>query len=304
VADVLHEGPCLPGLSAGEWRSLRAGYLSGAGYTTLAEAERSMAARDAALDRAVRDHEEVVLWFEHDLFDQLNLVWLLDALAARRAAPGRITLIVIGSHPAVEPFHGLGQLSPDQLAALFPERVRFSDEGMALARRTWNGVCASTPHVVAWLAGEPGGELPFMPGAVSRLLEELPGTRDGLSRTEREGLWAIAAGAVTLGEAFVESARHEARVFLGDCCFYRAMRGLASGRAPLAAIQAEPGAPQRTHRVRITDAGVAVLGGDADHAALNGLDRWVGGIRLEGVSPRWRFDTASRAPVEAPARVD
>ncbi|WP_256831125.1 hypothetical protein [Paenibacillus sp. Pae15] len=30
-----------------------------------------------------REHDEVVLWFEHDLFDQTLLIYLLQWLAAR-----------------------------------------------------------------------------------------------------------------------------------------------------------------------------------------------------------------------------
>jgi hypothetical protein len=38
------------------------------------------------------------------------------------------------------------------------------------------------------------------------------------------------------------------------------------------------------------DAGARVLRGEADFAALNGLDRWVGGVHLVGREPAWRFD--------------
>jgi hypothetical protein len=39
--------------------------------------EVSFERRDEAITR-FRDHEEVVLWFEHDLFDQLQLIQILD----------------------------------------------------------------------------------------------------------------------------------------------------------------------------------------------------------------------------------
>ena len=48
------------------------------------------------------DEDEVVLWFEHDVFDQLDLLWLLDALAASGVRRDSIALIVIGEHPDVK----------------------------------------------------------------------------------------------------------------------------------------------------------------------------------------------------------
>ena len=53
--------------------------------------------------------DEVVLWFEHDLFDQAILVFLLARL--RELAPDRTSLICIGSHPDHAEFRGLGQLT-------------------------------------------------------------------------------------------------------------------------------------------------------------------------------------------------
>ena len=37
-------------------------------------------------------------------------------------------------------------------------------------------------------------------------------------------------------------------------------------------------------------AGCRVLEGRADHVALNGVDRWIGGVHLTGTSIPWRWD--------------
>jgi hypothetical protein len=40
-----------------------------------------------------------------------------------------------------------------------------------------------------------------------------------------------------------------------------------------------------------------VLDGAADHDSLNGIDRWIGGVHLEGPSPEWRWDEGVEAIV-------
>jgi hypothetical protein len=40
----------------------------------------------------------------------------------------------------------------------------------------------------------------------------------------------------------------------------------------------------------ITSFGRAVVAGDADHVATNGVDRWLGGTRLHGRVDVWRWD--------------
>ena len=48
-------------------------------------------------------------------------------------------------------------------------------------------------------------------------------------------------------------------------------------------------------RLRRTPDGTRVLRGEADHVALNGLDRWVGGVHLQGTRPPWRFDEGTES---------
>jgi hypothetical protein len=47
----------------------------------------------------------------------------------------------------------------------------------------------------------------------------------------------------------------------------------------------------------VTPAGRRVLRGEADHVALNGIDRWIGGVHLVGEEARWRWDEGTEAIV-------
>ena len=81
--------------------------------TDSAEPIRSELARwDASVDAGANE-DEVVLWFEHDLFDQLLLIRLLDRIADWPRRP-RVTLVATDRY--------LGPLAPAELAALFPTR--------------------------------------------------------------------------------------------------------------------------------------------------------------------------------------
>jgi hypothetical protein len=295
-ADVLHEGPCRADLSPTAFDDIRAQYLAERGYAPLGDIRSAFARRARAVERATRE-DEVVLWFEHDLFDQLNLIWLLDRFRQVGVPPERVTQIVIGEFPGVVPFHGLGQLTAAQLKGLFPTRAPLRPEEPDLGSSLWSAVCAPTPEPMAMvtLGRDRGWQiLPFVPAAFFRLLEELPGHLDGLSRTERQGLAAIATGASTLEEAFQTQALQEAAIFLGDLPFFRVMQGLADAEVPLLTIEG--------NRVALTAEGVLVLAGDADFAALNGLDRWVGGTHLTGKTPRWRWNPERGVIVHGPSQ--
>src|SRR5688500_15562136 len=69
--DVLHEGPVRAELSLEELSALRLAFLFDAYGADRERAEREFAERDALLAGAPA-RPEVVLWFEHDLYDQLD----------------------------------------------------------------------------------------------------------------------------------------------------------------------------------------------------------------------------------------
>jgi hypothetical protein len=85
--DALHEGP-VPAVPRTELLRLRAGFLAGCGRGGRQALLSSLERRDRQLLEALRDEIPVVLWFEHDLYDQLQL---LDVLALADAEGPRPT---------------------------------------------------------------------------------------------------------------------------------------------------------------------------------------------------------------------
>jgi len=292
--DVLHEGP-VPDVSEAELREVRARFLAGAdAHAGIEVARPSFEERDAAL-AAGRDGE-YVLWFEADLYDQLQIAQILARLAELRVPAERITLICIGEYLGIAHFGGLGELRADQLEGL-PEvaAVTLSEDALALATRAWAALRAPDPRGLAAIVAARSPELRFMPEAFDRLGREYPWTRDGLSLTERRLLAAIAEGAATAGEAFVRGAAREARPYLGDTWAFAAIERLARAEVPL--LSAGTGTVDRHTAVALTEAGRRVLDGAADHVELNGVDRWIGGVHLLGREVSWRWDDGVEAIV-------
>ena len=82
---------------------------------------------------------------------------------------------------------------------------------------------------------------------------------------------------------------------MGDATFWTRLEGLARGPRPLVRLSGRP-----THQafpkgeIELTEDGRRVLAGDADWIALDGIDRWLGGIHLVGKSVPWRWDARGR----------
>ena len=293
--DVLHEGP-VPAVRRRELLRVRAAFLSQCGWGERRAILASLERRDVRFLEALRVGLQVVLWFEHDLYDQLQLV---DALALAAESGGSPELIVVGAFPGRPDFRGLGELVADELETLWPDRAPATHDVLAASVSAWDAVRAPQPVALERLANEGLSELPFFADAARRLLEELPAPTDGLSGTERRILEAIAGGFRTPAAAFVAAQELEDAPFLGDTWFHRTLAALGIGDDRLVETDDRESLPpppplgdgQRFARLalRLTDAGRAVLAGELDRVELLGIDRWVGGTHVTDESV-WRWD--------------
>src|SRR5437588_10322268 len=76
--DVLHEGPA-PRVGGDAWHATRARFLADTYDPHVDEIRADLARVDRTIADAV-EHDDIVLWFEHDLFDQLQVIRNLDLL--------------------------------------------------------------------------------------------------------------------------------------------------------------------------------------------------------------------------------
>jgi Domain of unknown function (DUF1835) len=142
-ADVLHEGPVPGGLDDAELRRVRAGFLAAADGLDPEEVRRRFEERDRLL--AANRDGEYVLWFEADLYDQLQISQILAALRELGVAPERVTLVCIGEYPGIAHFGGLGQLEPELLPGLLDAATPLTADALELGAAAWAGWARSRP---------------------------------------------------------------------------------------------------------------------------------------------------------------
>lgn len=305
--DVLHEGPVPLTATLAELSALRARYLADNGFGERDLIAREFAERDGLLGRYA-EFKEVVFWFEHDLYDQLQLIQVLDWMGGRvNLTP--VSLIVVGTYPGIDRFVGIGQLSGTQLVGLLDTRIPATPAHFAAASEAWLAFRQSTPEALFRLLEREVPALPYLRGAVLRLLEELPGARNGLSRTQRAALGVISQGIEHPLEIFRQTQALEQRPFLGDWSFWKVLADMARGGEPL--LETADGSPFRhpplqldgeafdAQRLHLTRAGQEVLQNRRDATRLIPLDRWLGGTRLTNRSA-WRWNEEAQQLVNPP----
>ena len=230
--EILHDGPVPAGLDPDELARVRARHLAARDWTPAEPPppDGTALTEDATLammrerDRRLAAHPpdaEVILWFEDDLFDALLLAQIEDRLAARGngTGAGPVTRVRLRHPPRGD------------LAAALAAREPVDPDPAAFA-------ALRSPDPRAWTA---------VP-AFARLLEELPDSRTGLSRLERQILEALADGPLTPHELFTAAVASEDPPWVGDATVF----ALADDLDPLVAFDGDRYelTPERRRRPR------------------------------------------------------
>ena len=217
--EILHDGPVPAGLDPDELARVRARHLAARDWTPAEPPPDGTALTEDATLTMMRERDrrlaaqppdtEVILWFEDDLFDALLLAQIEDRLAARGngTGAGPVTRVRLRHPPRGD------------LAAALAAREPVAPDPAAFA-------ALRSPDPRAWTA---------VP-AFARLLEELPDSRTGLSRLERQILEALADAPLTPHELFTAAVATEDPPWVGDATVF----ALAGDLDPLVAFDAQP----------------------------------------------------------------
>ena len=285
-------GPTPGGLHEDEFRRVRAVHLTSAYGATIEKCERELREQEETLAR-FSDHEEVVLWFEHDLFCQVQLIYLLDWFAQRELGNTKLSLICIGEFPGIEDFRGLGQLNEAQLMSLFPRRCEVTEAQLDLGARAWTAYSSTNPTVIEHLISGNTAALPFLSIALAKHLQRFPSVRNGLGRVENVGLELIVDGQHEFESLFPSFGKREPEYGFGDAQVFLELKRLASAAKPVITMSNSAGAKDSAvlnASLQITEYGQAVLRGEDDFVHSNGIDLWLGGVHLDGDEAAWRWD--------------
>ena len=289
--DGLHDGP-VRDIPAREFRAERAEFLADGVVNTV----KSVTAELTTRDGTIAGHgafDRIELWFEHDLYDQLQIIQVIDMAAAA----GRKR----GLYHIPSPRH-LGPIPPDMILDLEKLTLPVNAAMTATARAVWSAFRQPDPTALDAARKRPIAGFPFLGQAIGRALQELPDAH-GLTRTERQILYSIDRGLTRPGALFARVLNMEEAAFLGDWGFFSRLTNLAFADVPLITGLTERFEPAMmrnddrrkafiTTPLSLTTFGAEVLAGNEDRAARNTIDFWLGGTHITNDNLwRWNDET-------------
>ena len=139
--EVLSQGPLFYNIDSELFWEMRAQFMETAYDVKLSEYKRKVLQEFHKLRRYTGG--EIVLWFEYDVFCQINMIALLSYLLKMKRR-STISIINVGDHPDFDKKVGLGELNADQYPELFKNRRTLNQDDLRTADKAWMAFCGMT----------------------------------------------------------------------------------------------------------------------------------------------------------------
>ena len=275
--DFLHEGPVPENLSLEALSKIRAKYISNKGLGSFDKIHQSFKERNSTLN-SFKKYQKIILWFEHDLYDQLQFIQILDWFFKYASKVTPIYYISCDKH-----LYNYTQKELNELLLYNKEIV--SHTHYIIAKKAWSAFCSSTPEAWVKLQDDDISELPFLKHTIFRMLEEYPNTINGLSRTAHQALLIIQDNIHHPQEIFERYQETEKFKFMGDILFWDILKELVD--------QDLLNSRDEGRHLRITSLGKEVIQGNLNWLNINQIDKWIGGVHLTQQNV-WCWDIKSQ----------
>jgi hypothetical protein len=261
--DVLHIGPVPADLPLTKLSDVRARFLSSLNWGEYNDIRVSFKQRDSIFHQ-LKEFQSITLWFEHDLYDQLQLLQILAELEQQPDCHQKLSIIQTSNY--------LGYHTIDEFSALRDIAKPVTDEQLALGKVAWQAFRNPTPETWYQLRDKEISALPFLQSTVIRTLKELPDASTGITQTEQMILSVLAKHPLSKPEIFKQYCTIEPDLFWGDLGFFQVIDLLQTDKPAL--IQ------QTEDKLALTSEGESVLNDHHKWQRQYSKPHWLGGYNF------------------------
>jgi len=130
-----------------------------------------------------KQQNQIVLWFEYDLFCQINMLAVLSWLKTYRRY-AEISLVCSGKEDDTDRLYALNELSDTQLLELFENRKILTQDDIEYADYVWQLYCSDNPMRLENLMDFGNFQFDYLSDAIKAHLQRFPTIKNGLNALE------------------------------------------------------------------------------------------------------------------------
>ena len=191
--DVMSDGPTLPEVGSEAYWNIRKNYMTQAFDVSEAQYLEKAQGEFRKLE-GFRDYAEVVLWFEYDLFCQINLLTIMHWFKNQEHGDTKISLICVGREEGYDKLMALGELPPEKYPELFSRRRIMGTYDFIFASDAYLAWCAPDPTDLDNYILMSSNEFPYLSDALVAHHKRFPSKQSGLTEIESKIINLVLSG--------------------------------------------------------------------------------------------------------------
>ena len=130
-----------------------------------------------------KQQDQIILWFEYDLFCQINMLAVISWLKTHRRYAD-ISLVCSGKEDQSDKLYGLNELNDEQLLGLYKNRIHLSQNDIEYADYVWQLYCSDNPIRLENLIDFENYQYTYLSDAIKTHLKRFPTIKNGLNEIE------------------------------------------------------------------------------------------------------------------------
>ncbi len=173
-----------------------------------------------------KQQDQIILWFEYDLFCQINMLAVISWLKTHRRYAD-ISLVCSGNEDETDRLYGLNELSDEQLLGLYKNRIQLSQNDIEYADYVWQLYCSDNPIRLENLIDYDNYQYTYLSDAIKTHLKRFPTIKNGLNEIENKILEIAVAEKPASKKALLGSILNNQGYYgFGDSQFQRVINNL------------------------------------------------------------------------------
>ena len=184
-----------------------------------------------------KKQEEIVLWFEYDLFCQVNMLAVISWL--KRYRKGRkISLVCSGAVKGSKKMLGLSELSEKQIHQHYKNKIELTVDDIEYADYVWQLYCSNNPiQLQNVYKYQPSSTFKYLTDSLLAHLQRFPSLGNGLNAIENTILSTAFENHLSTKEQLVGILLQEQEVYgFGDMQYFKKvddLKGLFQSFSPV-----------------------------------------------------------------------
>ncbi|MBJ7882456.1 DUF1835 domain-containing protein [Gelidibacter salicanalis] len=261
--EMLCEGPTTEQIATQEFYNLRKDFLQDCYDIEINEEELI---REMDILNHTEQFQDIVLWFEYDLFCHINLIAILTLLKQKNIQLP-FYLVCSGRVKGEKELKALSELKPDQLQQHFKDRINLSAEDTELMNSLWRVYCGKDHNLFKPFIVQKSS-FPYLSSCLRAHLERFPDSETGLSTLETHTLQMIS-------DHKIKSKRH----LLGYILNFQGYYGFGDLQINRMIDLLEPFYDQQEERLVLNDKGIQAIDGTRDFSSELRSPMIFGGVK-------------------------